>query len=74
VCQALCFLHNCNPVIIHRDLKPANLLLDDHMKLKVCDFSLSRSMKRSKLSNPYKMTGCTGTVRYMAPEVMIANE
>jgi len=31
-------------------------------------------MKRSKLSNPYKMTGCTGTVRYMAPEVMIAND
>jgi len=69
--QALCFLHNCSPAIIHRDLKPANLLLGLGMKLKVGDFGLSRVKTHGgEMTDGYRMTGLTGTLRYMAPEVM----
>jgi serine/threonine protein kinase len=39
---ALKFLHSAN--LVHRDIKPANLLLDDHCRVMICDFGLSRSM------------------------------
>ncbi|EKX44294.1 hypothetical protein GUITHDRAFT_72411, partial [Guillardia theta CCMP2712] len=66
--RALGFLHNCNPPVIHRDLKPANLLLSSSGKLKVCDFGLSR-VKNGFRHGRYRMTGKTGSLRYMAPEV-----
>mmetsp|Transcript_44790 Transcript_44790/g.112340 ORF Transcript_44790/g.112340 Transcript_44790/m.112340 type:complete len:569 (+) Transcript_44790:199-1905(+) len=67
--QALCFLHNCQHPVIHRDIKPANLLLCRGI-LKVGDFGLSKVARRSKSTSAYRMTGRTGTMRYMAPEVM----
>jgi len=67
--RALCFLHNCNPIIIHRDLKPANLLLNEDGHLKVGDFGLSKVKDLAKISGSYRMTGKTGSMRYMAPEV-----
>eukprot|EP00286_Rhodomonas_abbreviata_P020983 CAMPEP_0181301042 /NCGR_PEP_ID=MMETSP1101-20121128/7212_1 /TAXON_ID=46948 /ORGANISM="Rhodomonas abbreviata, Strain Caron Lab Isolate" /LENGTH=416 /DNA_ID=CAMNT_0023406319 /DNA_START=79 /DNA_END=1329 /DNA_ORIENTATION=- len=67
--QALCFLHNCNPKIIHRDLKPANLLLTQG-RLKVADFGLSSVYHSTVTQNGYVMTGMTGSLRYMAPEVL----
>jgi serine/threonine protein kinase len=66
--QALCFLHNCEQPVIHRDIKPANLLLCRGI-LKVGDFGLSRATRQG--TRAYRMTGCTGTMRYMAPEVML---
>ncbi|KAJ1479080.1 kinase-like domain-containing protein [Baffinella frigidus] len=68
--QALSFLHNCTPPIIHRDLKPGNLLLTAEGHLKVSDFGLSKIYDMSAVNGAYKMTGVTGTLRYMAPEVV----
>mmetsp|Transcript_6968 Transcript_6968/g.13820 ORF Transcript_6968/g.13820 Transcript_6968/m.13820 type:complete len:419 (+) Transcript_6968:309-1565(+) len=71
--RALCFLHNCNPIIIHRDLKPANLLLNEDVHLKVGDFGLSKVKDLQKVAGTYRMTGKTGSMRYMAPEVFLDN-
>jgi serine/threonine protein kinase len=69
--RALCFLHNCNPIIIHRDLKPANLLLNEDGHLKIGDFGLSKVKDLQKIAGTYRMTGKTGSMRYMAPEVYL---
>ena len=50
------FLHSCKPAVIYRDLKPENIMIDKFYNVKLTDFGL-------------KMTGTTGTIRYMAPEV-----
>lgn len=63
--QAICFLHNCYSPIMHRDIKPANILLNDGLHIKLADFGLSKTIK--KKNDKYKMSGCTGTMRYMAP-------
>uniref|UniRef100_A0A7S4NWZ1 Protein kinase domain-containing protein n=1 Tax=Guillardia theta TaxID=55529 RepID=A0A7S4NWZ1_GUITH len=71
--RAVCFLHNCTTPIIHRDLKPANLLLSENDHLKVSDFGLCKTLAKVKEDGtPYTMTGCTGTKRYMAPEVVLS--
>lgn len=67
--RALCFLHNCTPIIIHRDLKPANLLLNEDGHMKVGDFGLSKVKDMQRVHGTYMMTGKTGSMRYMAPEV-----
>ena len=59
------FLHKCNPPIIYRDLKAENILIESE-KVYLTDFGLSRFYPDD---NNYKMTGNTGTLRYMAPEV-----
>eukprot|EP00286_Rhodomonas_abbreviata_P016968 CAMPEP_0181321362 /NCGR_PEP_ID=MMETSP1101-20121128/18639_1 /TAXON_ID=46948 /ORGANISM="Rhodomonas abbreviata, Strain Caron Lab Isolate" /LENGTH=551 /DNA_ID=CAMNT_0023429173 /DNA_START=243 /DNA_END=1898 /DNA_ORIENTATION=- len=68
--RALCCLHKQTPAVIHRDLKPANLLLSDENRLKLSDFGLSKCLEKRGGSGDYHMTGETGTLRYMAPEVV----
>ena len=36
------YLHSCQ--IIHRDLKPGNILINEDLSIKICDFSISRSL------------------------------
>ncbi|GMH15288.1 hypothetical protein Nepgr_017129 [Nepenthes gracilis] len=71
IARGMAYLHNEPNVIIHRDLKPRNVLLvnssTDH--LKVGDFGLSKLIKVQHAHDVYKMTGETGSYRYMAPEV-----
>jgi len=58
--------------IIHRDLKPDNVGFTASGTLKFLDFGLSIAVKRNdngSNNEPYKMTGLTGSMRYMAPEV-----
>lgn len=72
--DALNHLHYSIPgvTIIHRDLKPDNVGFTTSGTLKLLDFGLSIAVKRGDNGNnnePYKMTGLTGSMRYMAPEV-----
>lgn len=71
IARGIAYLHNEPNVIIHRDLKPRNVLLvnssADH--LKVGDFGLSKLIRVQNSHDVYKMTGETGSYRYMAPEV-----
>merc|ERR1712137_513732 len=62
--KALAFLHAKQ--IIHRDVKSHNFLIDENMKLKVCDFGFARTFRREKR----RMTNC-GTPEWMAPEVQM---
>ena len=71
IMRGLAYLHNRQPkCVIHRDLKPTNLLLTQSGKVKIADFGISCFQANSQ--EIYKMTGETGTYRYMAPEVMCA--
>jgi len=57
---------------LHRDLKPPNVLFDNHGVAKIADFGLSKFVGDSL--KPYRMTAKTGTVRYMAPEVLLGKK
>ena len=57
--------------IVHRDLKPANLLLSEtniDATIKICDFGFARLVGEES-----SITGRTGTLRFMAPEVLSHN-
>ena len=68
--QAVYFLHSCYYPIMHRGLKPSNILLTNNLDIKITDFGLSKILKNN---SSYKMSGCTGTLRYMAPEILKDN-
>ena len=73
--DGLDYCHNTmdrDAMIIHRDLKPENLGLSADGRLKLFDFGLCRCVqKRTSENDAYEMTGNTGSLRYMAPEVVL---
>jgi len=75
---ALEYLHdswNDHMCIIHRDLKPDNIGFTADGNIKLFDFGLcSVVRKRKGVNETYEMTGNTGTLRYMAPEVALGKE
>ena len=69
VCGGLEYAHRYD--VIHRDLKPANVLLSARGTVKLCDFGIARDKQRARLTEE----GSTvGTVRYMAPEQIRADD
>ncbi|KAL8158252.1 serine/threonine-protein kinase 52-like [Apium graveolens] len=62
--RGLSYLHSKK--IVHRDVKAENMLLDYRRNLKIADFGVARV----EAQNPKDMTGETGTLGYMAPEVL----
>lgn len=75
IASAMNYLHNQvhpNIIIVHRDLKHDNIGFASDGTLKVFDFGLSTCVTRSSIPDDlYMMTGGTGTMRYMAPEVAL---
>lgn len=51
--------------VVHRDIKSENLLMTKQGHVKLADFGVARV----EAANPRDMTGSTGTLGYMAPEV-----
>ncbi|OHT12964.1 TKL family protein kinase [Tritrichomonas foetus] len=65
IAYAMEYIHRLD--FLHRDLKSLNILLDADDYPKVCDFGMSRLLP----NNPDElMTGCAGTLQWMAPEVL----
>uniref|UniRef100_A0A2P2J5J3 Uncharacterized protein MANES_05G078400 n=1 Tax=Rhizophora mucronata TaxID=61149 RepID=A0A2P2J5J3_RHIMU len=65
--RGLSYLHYKR--IVHRDVKTENMLLNSQRTLKIADFGVARV----EALNPRDMTGETGTLGYMAPEVLTSS-
>ena len=67
VASALQYAHEHGT--LHRDIKPANLLIDQQGVVWVADFGLAKAVEQDDVSR----TGdVVGTLRYMAPEQLLA--
>lgn len=66
---AMMHFHKIN--IIYRDLKPENIGFDIRDDVKIFDLGLAKEIhEEDRLPDgTYKLTGLTGSLRYMAPEV-----
>ncbi|PKA48801.1 Serine/threonine-protein kinase HT1 [Apostasia shenzhenica] len=62
--RGLSYLHSKK--IVHRDVKTENMLLTANRTVKIADFGVARV----EAQNPQDMTGETGTLGYMGPEVL----
>eukprot|EP00752_Nemacystus_decipiens_P009850 g8787.t2 len=74
LCNALEYLHDVavpGRIVCHRDLKPDNIGFAEDGTLKLIDFGLGKIIKRKfrVRAEKYHMTGGTGSLRYMAPEI-----
>eukprot|EP00545_Synedropsis_sp_CCMP1620_P000646 CAMPEP_0119011142 /NCGR_PEP_ID=MMETSP1176-20130426/5482_1 /TAXON_ID=265551 /ORGANISM="Synedropsis recta cf, Strain CCMP1620" /LENGTH=532 /DNA_ID=CAMNT_0006963919 /DNA_START=88 /DNA_END=1686 /DNA_ORIENTATION=- len=63
ISEGMKYLHK--NMVIYRDLKPSNIGFARSGEVKLYDFGLAREI----LDDGRKMTGYTGSARYMAPEV-----
>lgn len=71
ISSALRYLHENR--IIYRDLKPDNIGFDVRGDVKLFDFGLAKELAPDAqgYSESYELSGNTGSLRYMAPEVAL---
>jgi len=71
IASAFSYLHERR--LLYRDLKPQNLGFDIQGNIKLFDFGLAREIPKggddSSIDEVYELSGGTGSLRYMAPEV-----
>lgn len=67
ICDAMRYVHQAG--IIHRDLKLENILLDNEKHVRISDFGISTLIKLE--SESMGRTQMTGTLRFMAPELIL---
>ena len=68
--QILEGLHYCHQSkVIHLDIKQQNILIDENLKIKITDFSISKSYEKCKSGDKIKLP-LAGTSLYMSPEVL----
>jgi serine/threonine protein kinase len=80
IAAALAHSHGRN--IVHRDLKSSNIVITSEGLVKVLDFGLAKHSEKDALEgvtqsiSPVEFTaiGLTGTLQYMAPEVLRGQE
>ena len=75
LCDAVDYLHHrlhSDACIIHRDLKPDNIGFSSDGHIVLFDFGLSICVRKFvNECSTYAMSGGTGSLRYMAPEVSL---
>lgn len=75
IARGMRYLHfdaDKNSSFIHRDLKPDNIGFDIDKKLKIFDLGLCTLIYKKRFDNEtFRMSGDTGSIRYMAPEVYL---
>lgn len=70
IAGALDCIHSMN--VIYRDLKPDNIGFDVRGDVKIFDFGLAKELNAvDRVGDVYKLSGNTGSLRYMAPEVAL---
>jgi len=71
IASAIEYLHTQD--IIYRDLKPENIGIDESGQVKIFDFGLAKRLlpDDKNAAGLYRLTGNTGSLRYMAPEVAL---
>ena len=75
IARIMNYLHWRKLTILHRDLKSENILVDKNLKIKLCDFGISKMVESEteefELESPLnisKQTKTIGTVSWMSPE------
>lgn len=56
--------------VVHRDIKPENLLLNNDLKLKLCDFGFTRVLH----PNEEALTDYVATRWYRPPELLVGED
>lgn len=64
LCEAMKFLHGCQPSIIHRDIKASNVMIDDTGRARLIDFNAAKIAHKEEERD----TVLIGTEGYAAPE------
>ena len=72
VCLGLQYLHSRAPPIVHRDLTPNNILLCSHLRAKITDLGVAKTLKATD-HDTKAMTQAPGTPGFMPPECLVDN-